>query len=814
MTWPRVATTTARFTLLSILAVTSLYGLLAYAPFTYNAVIEYRLVEPLWVFARWHPAFVWLAAAAVAVAARDDLVGRRPSALLLTTSFVLSALALTWHPVLATLPNDGRALATLAVPLIPVAWLACLDIREAWPRLSWTDRMSVPTDDGRLFIASGAAASYVAMTYLLIAWTRGARAPSIVAESWTGHLAVFAAIFSAAMLVRGLASLGTWSARLEFVLVGVLLAGAVAGAMYGLGFAAIAFRGVTAIAVALAIGVVFALYAGARALAGRAASGQGASSGIDLWLRPTGAASSRTRALGLAVLLAVAAFFVSNRAARMDWNYLAQKFTALAVWMLALRLAFSMTGRPAQPRWPVLLALAMAAPLMFVAVHARADRPSVDRLANVDPSYRLIHDAIAQTGGVSRGDGAFFAFLNANTNIPRDRPTAPVDVNLVASLTAGRDRVPDVFVIVIDSLRRDYLSPFNPAVTFTPAVEQFAEDSLVFSNAFTHYGATGLSEPSIWAGGLLLHKQYVLPFAPMNTLQKLLDAEHYRQYVSVDTILRQLLLPSPRRVALDAAVANMNYDLCRSLEELQGRVDADATGDPIFAYTQPQNIHVATIAREAATILDAGGYAGFNAPYASRVRRLDGCFGAFVDHLKRSGRYEHSIIALTSDHGDSLGEDGRWGHAYTIFPEVVRVPLIIHVPPSLRARLSATTADPAFLTDLTPTLYELLGHTPTPGGELMGRRLVWPSTEASPPRAADALMVSSYGSVYGLLSDVGRRLYIIDGINFEEYAYDLTGSLVGRAVPVTPALRSESHRMIQERVEDIARTYHFDARAR
>lgn len=80
--------------------------------------------------------------------------------------------------------------------------------------------MSVPTDDGRLFVAIGAAASYVAMTYLLIAWTRGARTLSIIAASWTGHLAVFGAIFSAVMLVRGLASLGRWSARLEFALVG------------------------------------------------------------------------------------------------------------------------------------------------------------------------------------------------------------------------------------------------------------------------------------------------------------------------------------------------------------------------------------------------------------------------------------------------------------------------------------------------------------------------------------------------------------------------------------------------------------------
>ena len=77
--------------------------------------------------------------------------------------------------------------------------------------------------------------------------------------------------------------------------------------------------------------------------------------------------------------------------------------------------------------------------------------------------------------------------------------------------------------VLVDSLRRDYLSPYNPKVTFTPATQAFAEESVVFERAFTRYGATGLSVPALWAGGMLLHKQYIKPFAPMNALEKLLD---------------------------------------------------------------------------------------------------------------------------------------------------------------------------------------------------------------------------------------------------------------------------------------------------
>jgi arylsulfatase A-like enzyme len=65
------------------------------------------------------------------------------------------------------------------------------------------------------------------------------------------------------------------------------------------------------------------------------------------------------------------------------------------------------------------------------------------------------------------------------------------------------------------------------------------------------------------------------------------------------------------------------------------------------------------------------------------VHRIDGCFGAFVDDLKRRGLYDSSIVVVTADHGDSLGEAGRWGHAYTVFPEILRVPFIARLPKPL-----------------------------------------------------------------------------------------------------------------------------------
>src|SRR6185503_19449312 len=108
---------------------------------------------------------------------------------------------------------------------------------------------------------------------------------------------------------------------------------------------------------------------------------------------------------------------------------------------------------------------------------------------------------------------------------------------------------------------------------------------------------------------------------------------------------------------------------------------------PVFFYTLSQNVHI-SIAWSRPPPPNRT-YPGFFPQVAAGVERLYSCFVGFIDFLKRTGRYDDSIIILLSDHGDSLGEEGRWGHAYVIVPEIIRIPLIIHIPAALRGQMSA-----------------------------------------------------------------------------------------------------------------------------
>src|SRR5262249_6766201 len=298
----------------------------------------------------------------------------------------------------------------------------------------------------------------------------------------------------------------------------------------------------------------------------------------------------------------------------------------------------------------------------------------------------------------------FYAYLRANTTVRAD--VKPIDVDFVRPLAPTRASRPHIFLFVIDSLRPDYLSPYNPDVSFTPAFADFARYSFVFERAFTRYGGTGLSVPSIWAGGLVFHKEYVRPFRSINALEKLLDVNAYRRLITSDHITDDLFTPTSDQISLDRGVPEMQHTFCQTIDELERDLRSiDSATRPVFAHTRPLDLHVANV--RGASVPPGESYPGFSGAYAARVHRIDACFGGFVDFLKESRLYDSSIIVVMSDHGDSLGDELRWGHAYTLFPEVLKIPLMIHLPSSRREDLATDLARVSFTVDVTPTLYKL-----------------------------------------------------------------------------------------------------------
>jgi arylsulfatase A-like enzyme len=101
--------------------------------------------------------------------------------------------------------------------------------------------------------------------------------------------------------------------------------------------------------------------------------------------------------------------------------------------------------------------------------------------------------------------------------------------------------------------------------------------------------------------------------------------------------------------------------------------------------------------------------------YMNELLYMDWVLASIVEQLEESGLLEKTIVIITNDHGEMLGEhDGAIGHGFHLSPELVNTPLIIMDPRKTGYRVNQTIGSQV---DLLPTMLDLLG-IPVPSGEL------------------------------------------------------------------------------------------------
>ncbi len=98
----------------------------------------------------------------------------------------------------------------------------------------------------------------------------------------------------------------------------------------------------------------------------------------------------------------------------------------------------------------------------------------------------------------------------------------------------------------------------------------------------------------------------------------------------------------------------------------------------------------------------------YMAQYDAGIRYADEVIAQLLDRLKGLGIYEDTMIILTSDHGEALGENGVYFfHGLTVSVEQIRIPLMIKYPGSrLKGQVSEV---PVSSVDIMPTILESCG---------------------------------------------------------------------------------------------------------
>ncbi len=341
---------------------------------------------------------------------------------------------------------------------------------------------------------------------------------------------------------------------------------------------------------------------------------------------------------------------------------------------------------------------------------------------------------------------------------------------LVASRDTRAPR-PSLLLVVMDTLRADRLGLYGYARPTSPRIDEFASSAVVYEAAISPAPFTMPAMAALMTGlypdrvGVVNHTKADRLRPGTTTLAELLSTSGYR----TGAVVTNPWLGMP---AMGHRRGFQEFRTRRMLSKKRGRLSAESVTDqaldiidgfgnrPFFVWAHYMDTHMPY--EPDPEYLDALGDAGLESNivqgfkngrikprdlyfsedvdadeveatkrlYDAAVREVDDHVGRLLDGLRERGLDENTIVILASDHGESLGERGLYfAHDFTLYEELLRVPLVLKVPDTAPARIGA----PVSLVDILPTLCGLLDMDCP--GDLSGKAL--PTT----PAAADSARV-------------------------------------------------------------------------
>ena len=263
---------------------------------------------------------------------------------------------------------------------------------------------------------------------------------------------------------------------------------------------------------------------------------------------------------------------------------------------------------------------------------------------------------------------------------------------------SGGREPPDIYVVIVDTLRADYGGQPRP-----PAFERLARQSLDFEVAYTAYPSTyrGLlafaqGRPWRYVGTerdnlltLLAHAGWDVALWHADTRARagdgprlLADAPHTVEHFAMNKKDK----PAMTAAIVDDALAELDTDGPPRVRWLH-------LDDPHYPWTR------------------GPGTSDPKAGYLAEIAHVDAELTRLLDGLDATARGREAVIIVLGDHGEEFGEHGGTLHGGTLYEEVTRVPLMMRLP-GLAPRTITTVASTL---DVLPTLLHYLG-LPDPGG--------------------------------------------------------------------------------------------------
>jgi len=272
----------------------------------------------------------------------------------------------------------------------------------------------------------------------------------------------------------------------------------------------------------------------------------------------------------------------------------------------------------------------------------------------------------------------------------------------------------NVVIVTIDTLRADHLGCYGYKHIRTPNIDALAADGVRFERAYTPVPVTLPAHTAIFTGSYpMLSGIHDFSANKLNPQQPTLASALKEHAYSTAAIIGSAVLDSRFGLNHGFDFYYDHFDFNRLLEtnldemERPGNVVADVAldwlsknyqkkfflwmhlYDPHYPYRPPPPYSQEYASR----------------PYDGEIAFADAQVGRLLRFLKEKGLYQNTLVVLSGDHGESLGEHGEKTHGFFIYNATLQVPLIVKLPHRTMAKQVATQVS---LTDIMPTVLQIL----------------------------------------------------------------------------------------------------------
>src|SRR6266446_10459876 len=256
-------------------------------------------------------------------------------------------------------------------------------------------------------------------------------------------------------------------------------------------------------------------------------------------------------------------------------------------------------------------------------------------------------------------------------------------------LPAQAKPAPNVVVMTIDTLRADHLGCYGDKQVRTPNIDALASEGARFERAYTPVPVTLPAHTVIFTGTYpMLSGMHDFSGNKLSPSQPTLASVLKQHGYTTGAVLGSYVLDSRFGLNQGFDFYYDHFDFNRlqesNLEEMErpGNVVADVAldwlsknyskkfflwmhlYDPHYPYRPPAPY----------------GEEYKDSPYDGEIAFADGQVGRVIRFLKSKGLYANTLIVLSGDHGEGLGEHGEKTHGFFIYNATLHVPLIIHLP--------------------------------------------------------------------------------------------------------------------------------------